>query len=69
MSAEATNPGAPLRKRSRPRIDLRRLGRVALLGPVSRDRLPDAISHVRLLASTGVSLMGSSRRCLYRVNR
>ena len=46
MSAEATNPGAPLRKRSRPRIDLRRLGRVALLGPVSRDRLPDAISHV-----------------------
>ncbi|MGW3801684.1 RelA/SpoT family protein [Streptomyces clavifer] len=46
MSAEATNPGAPLRKRSRPRIDLRRLGRVALLGPVSRDRLPDAIGHV-----------------------
>ncbi|MEU0300356.1 HD domain-containing protein [Streptomyces sp. NPDC006175] len=46
MSAEATNPGAPLRKRGRPRIDLRRLGRVALLGPVSRDRLPDAIGHV-----------------------
>ncbi|MFJ2295751.1 RelA/SpoT family protein [Streptomyces sp. NPDC087894] len=46
MSAEATNPGAPLRKRGRSRIDLRRLGRVALLGPVSRDRLPDAIGHV-----------------------
>ncbi|MEV6161770.1 HD domain-containing protein [Streptomyces sp. NPDC052052] len=46
MSAEATDPGAPVRKRSRPRIDLRRLGRVALLGPVSRDRLPDAIGHV-----------------------
>ncbi|MFE4332315.1 RelA/SpoT family protein [Streptomyces sp. NPDC056831] len=46
MSAEATNPGAPIRRRSRPRIDLRRLGRVALLGPVSRDRLPDAIGHV-----------------------
>ncbi|MFD9504426.1 RelA/SpoT family protein [Streptomyces sp. NPDC060035] len=46
MSAEAANPGAPLRKRSRPRIDLRRLGRVALLGPASRDRLPDAIGHV-----------------------
>ncbi|WP_328906228.1 HD domain-containing protein [Streptomyces sp. NBC_00234] len=46
MSAEATNPGAPLRRRGRPRIDLRRIGRVALLGPVSRDRLPDAIGHV-----------------------
>ncbi|SCE60674.1 GTP pyrophosphokinase [Streptomyces sp. Termitarium-T10T-6] len=46
MSAEAADPGAPLRRRSRPRIDLRRLGRVALRGPVSRDRLPDAISHV-----------------------
>ncbi|THA74771.1 bifunctional (p)ppGpp synthetase/guanosine-3',5'-bis(diphosphate) 3'-pyrophosphohydrolase [Streptomyces sp. A0642] len=47
MSAEATNPGAaPVRRRGRPRIDLRRLGRVALLGPVSRDRLPDAIAHV-----------------------
>ncbi|MDF6045301.1 HD domain-containing protein [Streptomyces sp. JH14] len=45
MSAEATNPGAPIRRRGRPRIDLRRLGRVAL-GPVSRDRLPDAIGHV-----------------------
>ncbi|MBK3594262.1 MULTISPECIES: RelA/SpoT family protein [Streptomyces] len=46
MSAEATDPGAHARKRSRPRIDLRRLGRVALLGPVARDRLPDAIGHV-----------------------
>ncbi|MFI8816290.1 MULTISPECIES: RelA/SpoT family protein [unclassified Streptomyces] len=46
MSAEAANPGAPLRKRGRPRIDLRRLGRVALLGPASRDRLSDAIGHV-----------------------
>ncbi|MFJ2270961.1 RelA/SpoT family protein [Streptomyces sp. NPDC087849] len=46
MSAEAANPGAPIRRRGRPRIDLRRLGRVALLGPVSRDRLPDAIGHV-----------------------
>ncbi|MFF7787977.1 HD domain-containing protein [Streptomyces sp. NPDC007991] len=61
MSAEATNsvtpgpmpgavsgpvtPTAPRRK-SRPRIDLRRLGRAALLGPAARDRLPDAISHV-----------------------
>ncbi|MEV1045873.1 HD domain-containing protein [Streptomyces sp. NPDC049916] len=46
MSAEAADPGAPLRRRSRPRIDLRRLGRVALRGPASRDRLPDAIGHV-----------------------
>ncbi|WP_405716969.1 RelA/SpoT family protein [Streptomyces sp. NBC_00046] len=46
MSAEATSPGAPIRRRGRPRIDLRRLGRVALLGPASRDRLPDAIGHV-----------------------
>ncbi|WP_326768241.1 HD domain-containing protein [Streptomyces sp. NBC_01591] len=46
MSTEATSPGAPIRRRGRPRIDLRRLGRVALLGPVSRDRLPDAIGHV-----------------------
>ncbi|MFJ8649697.1 RelA/SpoT family protein [Streptomyces sp. NPDC093546] len=45
MSAEATNP-APSRRRGRPRIDLRRLGRAALLGPATRDRLPDAISHV-----------------------
>ncbi|MEU9099298.1 HD domain-containing protein [Streptomyces sp. NPDC048361] len=46
MSAEATNPGAQSRRRGRPRIDLRRLGRAALLGPVPRDRLPDAIGHV-----------------------
>ncbi|MEU9578609.1 RelA/SpoT family protein [Streptomyces chilikensis] len=58
MSAEATNaatpgavtpvpqsPPAP-RRRSRSRLDLRRLGRAALLGPTGRDRLPDAISHV-----------------------
>ncbi|MEE1751675.1 RelA/SpoT family protein [Streptomyces sp. SP18CS02] len=45
MSAEATNP-APSRRRGRPRIDLRRLSRAALLGPTTRDRLPDAISHV-----------------------
>ncbi|MFI5619913.1 RelA/SpoT family protein [Streptomyces sp. NPDC051567] len=52
MSAEATNPDAhpearpELSRRGRTRLDLRRLGRAALLGPVSRDRLPDAIGHV-----------------------
>ncbi|MGW1893041.1 RelA/SpoT family protein [Streptomyces sp. NPDC002004] len=53
MSAEATNPVTPGvavpeagRRRSRPRLDLRRLGRAALLGPATRDRLPDAIGHV-----------------------
>ncbi|MFD4144242.1 RelA/SpoT family protein [Streptomyces sp. NPDC058572] len=46
MSAEAANPGAHSRRRGRPRIDLRRLGRAALLGTTGRDRLPDAISHV-----------------------
>ncbi|MFH8337966.1 RelA/SpoT family protein [Streptomyces sp. AM6-12] len=62
MSAEATNPSTPVpvvptaakaavapatvRRKSRPRIDLRRLGRAALLGPAARDRLPDAIGHV-----------------------
>ncbi|MGG8408661.1 RelA/SpoT family protein, partial [Streptomyces sp. 12297] len=55
MSAEATNPdaaaelrlgGSAARRRGRTRIDLRRLGRAALLGPASRDRLPDAIGHV-----------------------
>ncbi|WP_424211445.1 RelA/SpoT family protein [Streptomyces sp. BI20] len=48
MSAEATNPEArpEFRRRSRTRLDLRRLGRAALLGPTPRDRLPDAISHV-----------------------
>jgi GTP pyrophosphokinase len=38
-------PTAPRRK-ARARIDLRRLGRAALLGPAARDRLPDAIGHV-----------------------
>ncbi|MFF9623158.1 RelA/SpoT family protein [Streptomyces griseosporeus] len=51
MSAEATNPATPgpvtgPTARWRARIDLRRLGRAALLGPAARDRLPDAISHV-----------------------
>ncbi|GAA3390038.1 RelA/SpoT family protein [Streptomyces roseoviridis] len=59
MSAEAINPvseagasgpDAPGRRRGRPRIDLRRIGRAALLGatagPAVRDRLPDAIGHV-----------------------
>src|SRR5262245_32813450 len=60
MSAEATNPATPgpatpagqrpasleHRRKARPRIDLRRLGRAALLGPAARDRLPDAIGHV-----------------------
>ncbi|MBV7699496.1 bifunctional (p)ppGpp synthetase/guanosine-3',5'-bis(diphosphate) 3'-pyrophosphohydrolase [Streptomyces sp. TRM70350] len=61
MSAEATNPATPgavsgpmtgpspstvPRRRSLPRIDLRRLGRAALLGSATRDRLPDAIGHV-----------------------
>ncbi|MBF8173652.1 HD domain-containing protein [Streptomyces olivaceus] len=61
MNAEAVNPSpgpvppatggavtpAPRRK-SRPRLDLRRLGRAALLGTGSaaRGRLPDAIGHV-----------------------
>ncbi|GCB45514.1 bifunctional (p)ppGpp synthetase/guanosine-3',5'-bis(diphosphate) 3'-pyrophosphohydrolase [Streptomyces sp. NL15-2K] len=38
-------PTAPRRK-TRSRLDLRRLGRAALLGPAARDRLPDAIGHV-----------------------
>ncbi|MEU5098536.1 HD domain-containing protein [Streptomyces sp. NPDC020996] len=51
MSAEATNPATPSPvtgpgARWRARIDLRRLGRAALLGPAARDRLPDAISHL-----------------------
>ncbi|MET8947317.1 HD domain-containing protein [Streptomyces sp. NPDC004542] len=53
MSAEATNPATPgpvaptvPRRKARPRIDLRRLGRAALLGPGGRDKLPDAIGHV-----------------------
>ncbi|MET9445256.1 HD domain-containing protein [Streptomyces sp. NPDC006610] len=48
--AAGTAPGratpAMPRRRSLPRIDLRRLGRAALLGPAARDRLPDAIGHV-----------------------
>ncbi|MEU8588492.1 HD domain-containing protein [Streptomyces sp. NPDC048664] len=53
MSAEATNPATPApatpgthRRKSRPRIDLRRLGLAALLGSPTRDRLPDAIGHI-----------------------
>ncbi|WP_393077401.1 RelA/SpoT family protein [Streptomyces sp. LN704] len=38
--------GSAARRKGRPRIDLRRLGRAALLGPTARDRLPDAIGHV-----------------------
>ncbi|MFI0982866.1 RelA/SpoT family protein [Streptomyces sp. NPDC021093] len=34
------------RRRGRPRIDLRRLGRAALLGSAARGRTPDAIAHV-----------------------
>ncbi|MBP2055471.1 GTP pyrophosphokinase [Streptomyces griseochromogenes] len=34
------------RRKSRARIDLRRLGRAALLGPTARGKLPDAIGHV-----------------------
>ncbi|GAA2533756.1 MULTISPECIES: RelA/SpoT family protein [Streptomyces] len=58
MNAEAVNPVTPgsvtsahvtptgSRRKARPRLDLRRLGRAALLGPATRDRLPDAIGHV-----------------------
>ncbi|MFD8523700.1 RelA/SpoT family protein [Streptomyces capillispiralis] len=58
MNAEAVNPATPgpvtsghvtpagARRKARPRLDLRRLGRAALLGPAARDRLPDAIGHV-----------------------
>ncbi|MBT3162290.1 bifunctional (p)ppGpp synthetase/guanosine-3',5'-bis(diphosphate) 3'-pyrophosphohydrolase [Streptomyces sp. Vc74B-19] len=58
MNAEAAKPATPgpmtsshvtpagARRKSRPRLDLRRLGRAALLGPTARDRLPDAIGHV-----------------------
>ncbi|GHH96099.1 RelA/SpoT family protein [Streptomyces capillispiralis] len=58
MNAEAVNPATPgpvtsghvtpagSRRKARPRLDLRRLGRAALLGPAARDRLPDAIGHV-----------------------
>ncbi|MFD7708475.1 RelA/SpoT family protein [Streptomyces sp. NPDC059785] len=44
--AVAQGKSPSLRRRGRPRIDLRRLGRAALLGPAARDRLPDAIGHV-----------------------
>ncbi|MFF0742353.1 RelA/SpoT family protein [Streptomyces sp. NPDC004111] len=37
---------AQSRRRGRPRIDLRRLGRAALLGSAARGRTPDAIAHV-----------------------
>ncbi|MEU2060003.1 HD domain-containing protein [Streptomyces sp. NPDC013455] len=37
---------AATRRKPRPRIDLRRLGRAALLGSAVRDKLPDAIGHV-----------------------
>ncbi|MFP3987495.1 HD domain-containing protein [Streptomyces sp. E11-3] len=42
------NPATPAtpRKRGRARIDLRRLGRAALLGSTARGRLPAAIGHV-----------------------
>lgn len=50
MSAEVHSPGNPAggaRRRGRARIDLRRLGRVALLGGASsRDGLPHALEHV-----------------------
>ncbi|MFF8035094.1 MULTISPECIES: RelA/SpoT family protein [unclassified Streptomyces] len=58
MNAEAVNPATPgpvtsghvtpvgARRKARPRLDLRRLGRAALLGPAARGRLPDAIGHV-----------------------
>ena len=46
LSAPLEQGASPTRRRSRPRIDLRRLGRAALLGPTARDRLPDAIGHV-----------------------
>ncbi|MEU6081709.1 HD domain-containing protein [Streptomyces sp. NPDC047108] len=47
MTAEDPSSGPPVRRRGRPRrIELRRLGRAALLGPAPKDRLPDAIEHV-----------------------
>ena len=51
MSAEAPCPPEPPspdgpRRRGRARLDLRRLGRAALLGSDGRGRLPDAIAHV-----------------------
>ncbi|GAA3955640.1 HD domain-containing protein [Streptomyces marokkonensis] len=48
MTPAATGAVAPAtpRRKARPRIDLRRLGRAALLGSAARGRLPDAIGHV-----------------------
>ncbi|WP_338486328.1 HD domain-containing protein [Streptomyces sp. SCSIO 75703] len=61
MNAEAAKPATPgpampttaggvtpaaSRRKARPRIDLRRLGRAALLGTATRGRLPAAIGHV-----------------------
>lgn len=50
MSAEVRSPGGPAggaRRRGRARLDLRRLGRVALLGGASsRGGLPHALEHV-----------------------
>ncbi|MFJ4832726.1 RelA/SpoT family protein [Streptomyces sp. NPDC088747] len=47
LSAPVERGAAPAhRRKGLPRIDLRRLGRAALLGPGARDRLPDAIGHV-----------------------
>ncbi|WP_327698096.1 RelA/SpoT family protein [Streptomyces sp. NBC_00459] len=47
LAASLEQDGTPApRRRTRPRIDLRRLGRAAFLGSATRDRLPDAIGHV-----------------------
>ncbi|MBQ0985485.1 HD domain-containing protein [Streptomyces sp. F63] len=46
MCAEAASPVPPVRRRGRPRLDLRRLGHAALRGPAPRHPLPDAIEHV-----------------------
>ncbi|WP_423509581.1 RelA/SpoT family protein [Streptomyces xinghaiensis] len=46
MCAEPMRPVPPVRRRGRPRIDLRRLGHAALRGPAPRHPLPDAIEHV-----------------------
>ncbi|MHC0428769.1 RelA/SpoT family protein [Streptomyces sp. O3] len=47
QASPATPPTPPApRRRGRARIDLRRLGRAALLGGAARSRLPAAIGHV-----------------------
>ncbi|MFE9972901.1 RelA/SpoT family protein [Streptomyces hirsutus] len=50
VTAGSATPGhvtpTGTRRKARSRLDLRRLGRAAFLGPASRDRLPDAIGHV-----------------------